>query len=132
MRNGSRLGTGTMVVETGKCGCVLNILEEKNNYITSKTQKLKCVSVNSLCQGALQYVGCVWIRQTSCFIQWIELNEMVPQHTNQLLGFGVQTYPEKQRHFTTYYKINFIISQNFFPQVSGSQWWCHRSLYWIS
>lgn len=29
VRNGSRLGTGTMLVETGKCGCVLNILEEK-------------------------------------------------------------------------------------------------------
>lgn len=79
----------------------LEYIRRKNSYNTLKTQMLKCVSVNSLCQGAFQYVGCVWIRQTSCFIQRIELNEMVPQHTNQLLGFGVQTHPEKQRHITT-------------------------------
>lgn len=78
----------------------LEYIQSKNSY-TLKTQKLKYANVNSLCQGALQYVGCVCIRQTSCFIQWIELNKMVPQHTNQLLGFGVQTHPEKQRHITT-------------------------------
>lgn len=54
-QKGSRLGTSTMMVES------VNVDE-----------------MNSLCQWTLQYVGCVWIRQTSCFIQRIELNEMVP------------------------------------------------------
>lgn len=56
----------------------------------------ECV-VCSLCQGLLQCVWGVFICYTASPVLWAKLGQIVPQQSHQLLGFGVQTDPDKER-----------------------------------
>lgn len=54
--------------------------------------------VCSLCQGLLQCVWWVFICYTASPVLWAKLGQIVPQQSHQLLGFGIQTDPDKERN----------------------------------